>query len=124
MPDVKLQAAMEEIKAVLKKHDIGAYVLLASPTHMEFLREFAPTWSCMWIEEAAGGYALRIRAKRADFPSEAAHKKCLEDSVGMLLGFADVFVREKAQLDEILKMLGGNMQISHYTRDDNNPPRR
>lgn len=38
MPDAKLKEAMEEIKAVLTKHDIAAIVLLQSQTHSEFLQ--------------------------------------------------------------------------------------
>ncbi len=46
MPDPKLLAAMEEIKVVLHKHDIAAVVILSSQTHVEYLHEISPSWSC------------------------------------------------------------------------------
>jgi hypothetical protein len=118
MPDPKLVAAMEEIKAVLKKHDVGAVVVLSSPTHMEFLREYAPTWSCVTVEQHPGGHALRIRAHLADFESPQARKKCLEDSIGMLAGFADALTEEKEQLLVMLKVIGEQIGFDHITKDE------
>lgn len=124
MPDVKLQTAMDEIKSVLKKHDIAAYVLLSSETHMEYLREFSPTWSCVRIEEIdADNWGIRIRSQRADFQSLEAQKKCLESSVGMLFGFADVLEKEKKHLAEIIHMVGQYLNVEHMTKDEESPPR-
>lgn len=86
MPDQNLKNAMEEIKEVLKKHDCGAFVLLAGPAHLEYLYEVSPSWSCATLN-AEG--VLRIKAMREDYPDDVSHQLAIEQTVGMFLGFAD-----------------------------------
>lgn len=125
MPDPKLQTAMDEIRAVLKKHDIGAYVLLASETHMEYLREFSPSWSCVRIEEISpDSWGIRIKALRSEFESLEAQKTCLNNSVGMLFGFADTLKEEIGHLHEVMAMVGKHMDVQHMTKDVTEEPPR
>jgi hypothetical protein len=114
MPDPKLKVAMAEVKEVLAKYDIGAIVLLASPTHSEYLYEFSPTWSCAKIE----GAQLRVKALRADFPSEEAQVKCLKETIGMLAGFADLSAQSLEALTRVLKMLGEHLNIAHQSKHE------
>jgi len=107
---------MEEIKVVLHKHDIAGVILLASPTHTEYLYEFSTTWSCAKLE----GPQLRIRAKREDFPTEEAHVKCVTETIGMLAGFGNVMARGLEAMTHVLKALGQQFEIAH--EDKHGPP--
>lgn len=55
----KLKKAAEEIKAILKKYDIGALVVLHNPGHIEYIVEISPSYSCAKIEP----YGVRVKAK-------------------------------------------------------------
>ena len=119
MPDEKLKTAMEEIKGVLKKYDIGAAVVLASETHMEYLNEITPTWSCCWFEKLPDGtLGLRIRSQREDYPSLAAQKKCTEDTVGMIMGFADAQIAMHEMMLSAAAQIGKVLPFDHSTRDE------
>jgi hypothetical protein len=102
MPDPKLKTAVEEIRAVLKRHDIAAMINLGSQTHSEFLLVLDPTWSCMWMESPG---LMRIRSKRVDYPSKAAQEKVMEDSIGLITGFQSTGRTNLANLDRVLVML-------------------
>lgn len=116
MPDPKLKTAMEQIKAVLKKHDIGGIVVLGSQTHTQFSREYTPTWTCISLEEHDGKTVLRVKALRKDFSSLEAHKKCLEDSMGLLAGFADAIENEREQLVAVLLQIAKTVQFEHVSK--------
>jgi len=123
MPDVKLKAAMEEIKTVLKNYDICAIVLLSNQNGMEFLHELTATWTCARIQEIPGGHEIRIKAKREDFPTEEAHYKVLNDTVGTVFGFVDALQYSQEQMMGLAKMLGKHFEITHVTRGDKLPER-
>jgi hypothetical protein len=75
----KLKKAMEEIKAVLNKHDIAASVILHTPGFTEYLNHVDTSYSCVTIE----GNKLRIQTKGRSHQ----HKT---DSVNMVSHFAEV----------------------------------
>lgn len=81
MPDVRIKPAVDEIKAVLEKHDMAAVVFIASPTHVEFLYRLEASWTCIRLEPAG----LRIRANSKD----PAQVEALRVSCGTLAGFSD-----------------------------------
>lgn len=114
MPDPKLKIAAEEIKAVLQKHDCAAVVVLASETHLEYLHHVTPSWSCAKLE----GNVLRIRAKREDFASVEAHKKCLSDTIGMVVGFLDAANNTAAQMQEVACVIARQIEFSHFTKEE------
>jgi hypothetical protein len=115
MPDPKLQSAMEEIKVILKKHDIAANVVLASPSHMEYLREICPSWACLKVEDSG----IRIKALRKDYPDLGAWRKHVEVTVGMIAGFADALQNESEQMTTILVVIGKTgLSIDHFTREE------
>lgn len=60
----KLKKAMEEIKSILKKYDVGAVVVLHLPGSSEYFNRLNPSYSCV-IQE---GDNIRIRARaKEDF---------------------------------------------------------
>lgn len=112
MPDPKLKEAIEEAKAILKKHDIGGIVLLSSQTHTEFWMDLEPSWSCAKSE---GEHGIRIKAMRADYPNEETHKKVLADTAGLILGLADTTRLVTHQLDAVIRMMAAKFKIQHYS---------
>ncbi len=79
----KLKMAMEEIKAILGKHDIAGAVILHAPGFSEFLFSPTPSWSVARLEST--GF-LRIKTNPAD-PKEVK-KKQVEDTLDMISGMA------------------------------------
>lgn len=119
MPDPKLKLAMEEIKLVLAKYDIAGAVVLASQTHMEYLNAISPSWSCCWFEpQPGGGMLLRVRSKRADYPSRAAQKKSIEDTVGLLMGFADAQLACHQMMLSAAAQIGKVVPFDHITKSE------
>lgn len=77
----KLKKAMEEIKEILAKHDIGAMVVLHTPGHSEFLNKLNPSYSCI----IQNGDHIRFRSKLADYDGDkAAWQKKTTDSLNLL----------------------------------------
>lgn len=110
MPDPRLQILADQFDAMLKKLNVGAVVLLASPTHTHYLIQLEANWSCITLEN---GF-LRIRSKKEDYPSIEAQKKVLGDSVGMLAGFITISDRIKDNFERILMMLNDSgCEVEH-----------
>jgi hypothetical protein len=83
----KLKKAMEEIKAILKRHDIAGMVVLHTPGHSEYLNHISPTYSCAKQE----GDMIRFRAKKADFNNSAELRdQCIADTANMFNLISDV----------------------------------
>lgn len=110
--DPKLKAAMEEIKPILAKYDCMATVLLASPTHSEFL--FAPeaSWSvCRWEPRADQPDVLRFRSKLEDFPNKEAQREVTENTVHGLVCLQFLSHKMYGHFTSILKQLSKHMDI-------------
>lgn len=116
MPDPKLKAAAEEIKAVLKKYDIAAMITLQSEADLEFVREISPTWSCAKIKELPDGHAIRIKAHHSEFKNKEHQKACVEATVGMVFGFMNQADRDAQDMAKLAAMLGRHFDISHWER--------
>jgi len=70
-PDqARLKTARLEIEAILQKHDLAGAVVLHTPGMSEWFYQVRPSYSCLWIDEAAG--AARIKAKLADYGGDKA----------------------------------------------------
>lgn len=80
----KLKTAMEEIKQVLAKHDLGAIIVLHTPGFGEYFVKVDPSYSCAAINEA-NGY-IRVKAKlQEDFNGDKkAWKQKVTDTSNML----------------------------------------
>lgn len=77
----KLKTAMEEIKAILAKHDIGAMIVLHTPGHSEFLNKLNPSYSCI----IQTGDQIRFKSKLADYGGDKkAWERKTTDSLNLL----------------------------------------
>jgi hypothetical protein len=96
----KLKNAMEEIKAVLKKHDIGASVILHTPGFTEYLNHIDTSYSCLTFE----GDQLRIQTKGRSYQ----HKT---DSINMVSHFAEISTMMGDGYTNLLKMIQEKVQV-------------
>lgn len=120
----RLLDVMEEINAVVKKHDLGAVVILSSQKVVTFRMILDATWSAAFIEHTPNGPAVRVRAKRADFPTAEAQTKTLEDTIGMFMGFANVVEHLRGMLKGLAEMLGQQVAFEDRQTTLEIPPDR
>lgn len=106
----KLKEAMAEIKTVLEKHDIAAYVVLYENHLSEFLLKIDPSWGLCRFE----GQGIRFRSKLTEFDgNREAQKNATEVSIGMFRHFADCCHRDGANFERMLDMLAQHFEITH-----------
>lgn len=114
--DPKLLLAMEQIKAILSNHDIGAVVILQSETHGEWLNHISPSWSAAKLFANDQGEGIHVKALAKDYPSAEAHKRALELTTGMLFGFRDGAERIARNMEAVLAELSKVLHIDHASR--------
>lgn len=119
MPDPLLKTAAEEIKAILKKHDIAGMMMLQSPGGAEFVRVIDPKWSCVKIQDTPMGPAIRIKAHHSEFPSKEAQKVCVEWTIGMVFAFHHQAEQDMKSMAQLIEILSRQFDISNWIRDDN-----
>lgn len=99
----KILPVMDEISALLKKHDMVGLIIVGNETHCDWRMDVASSWSCARVEsEDEKGLAIRIRAKRADYPTLEAQKRCVEATVGTFVTFGHTMTKLNEQLDTLL----------------------
>lgn len=109
--------AVEEIKAILRKHDLAGMVFVQSPDEAAYLREITPTWSCTFFKDTPQGLCLRIRSKLADYPSKEAQKASVEATTGMLMAFLNEAERNVEDLGSVVAMIARHFpDIRHWER--------
>lgn len=119
MSDPILKDAAEEIKAILRKHDIAGVFMLQSKSHAEWVHQISPSWSAAKLEDKDGRTILRVRCKREDFPSKEAQKECLELTTGMLMAFITFAERLKSDLTPMIMAIGKQSKgIEHREWED------
>lgn len=74
----KLKKAMEEIKTILKKYDLGAMVVIHTPGHSEFVLKVDPSYSCAKFNQTGDG----INFKTKGLP-KAKQKELARDTANM-----------------------------------------
>lgn len=81
--DPKLKKAMDEILAVLNKHDINGSIILHSPGFGEHFMKIDASYSCAKIIQTPQGKAVKIEAK--------AHEiERIENTVNSIMVMADL----------------------------------
>lgn len=110
----KLKKAMEEIKSILKKHDIAGSIVLHTPGFSEYLNHIDTSYSCAKME--SGG--IRIRSK-------GRPKQDLADTVNMITHFGDTNGMVAMQFFEIKEQLKKHVDIDetdgrHSSHTDQN----
>ena len=117
----KLKKAAEQIKAILKEHDIAGVVILHTPGHSEYLYQISPSYSIAKIE----GNELRLRSTHITDMEEKVQKVtdtanmfvCLTDVGDMLHSFNQQALRLMKKHIEIVEQRGGG-HTSHEQQNN------
>jgi hypothetical protein len=117
--DQNLRDAMKEIRAVLKRRNIGGYVMLNSETHSEYAMMLdIPSWSCITLEDDGQGVAVRIKATPSKHPED---KKRLDATINMLCHLDDLMHNGQQHMEQLITLLRQKFTIIHET-GKNMPP--
>lgn len=107
----KLKMAMEEIKAVVKKYDIAAAVILSDGTGFsEFLNKVEASWSAAFVQQTLKGEAIRFRIKSSEVGKEQA-EKLANDTYRMIEHFAEMLGRNSLVYYRLLDMLKDYIEV-------------
>lgn len=108
----KLKTAMEEIKEILRKHDIAAVVILHTPGHSEYLNHFKTSYSCASIDELQAKFVLKH--KPSDFNNEAERLNKLRDTANMLKLLSNVSWQTALNLLTASENTDKLLQANHF----------
>lgn len=100
----KLKKAMEEIKEVLKKHDIGGIVCLHNPGFQEYVNHLNPSYSAMTLTENESRFQIKGHRKHYFNNTEMRDQK-LADTKNMVDHFTTFAGSEFMMFDEINKKM-------------------
>lgn len=115
--DPKLRAAMADFRRLCVKYDIGAYMVLASESHLEFGLQIAePSWSVLsWMDaKNAPPGAKTIRFKHR--PKTAEGKEHSNATSNMVLGIRDQLGNAFLMFNQLAKQLQDTLDIEHENR--------
>jgi len=105
--DPKLRKAMAEIKIILVKYDIGAFVTLESKMHSEFQLFIEPSWSLARFLIKKGipvGIHFKVRK---------AHPKDTDATAGMLYSIRDLCGKTFLQMEQLSRQLEESVKVIH-----------
>lgn len=104
---------LDEISAVLKKHDMAGLMIVGNRTHMDWRMEVNTTWSCAWLVPARDmkSSLLRVRSHREDYPSDAAQQADLKMTIGTFVLFSDCLEKLNTQMLQLLAQLSKNVDF-------------
>lgn len=97
-PKTKLKVAAEEIKEILRKHDIAASIVLHTEGHGEYLNHLTTSYSCAHQYE---NDSLRFYSKRADYDSKEAQIDKQRSTANMFAILTDLVARNFMTLKPI-----------------------
>ena len=109
-PETKLKVAAEEIKDLLRKHDIAASIALHTPGHGEYVNHILTSYSCAYQYNEQ---EVRFYSKRKDYPSLEAQLKKQESTANMLKILTDLVGRNFLMLEPMSKKFDETTQAEH-----------
>jgi hypothetical protein len=101
-----IEQVVDEIEALLRKHDVAGCVVLASKTgELEYLLVFDVSWTAIVRED-------ETKMRLVDgFPSPEVRRKKFGDTVGMISGVGSTLIATCALIDNILGSIAKAMNI-------------
>ncbi len=111
--DPAMQAAHDELVAVLQKHDLMGGIVFCSKARTGWAHFMSPSWSCLREE----GDMVKVRSKRADYPTQEAQNEHLALTVGGLMGMANVMTNVQDNLAGMVQLIGSKVNITHVQSD-------
>lgn len=106
-----LKTAMEEVKTILKKHDIAGHVVLSSGEQCEFLNWIGsdgdgPTWSCLnFIDNG-----IRLKASASKDHNERFK---LNSTVKMIFSMQGLLTNQIVRFFQITELIESKMDVTH-----------
>jgi hypothetical protein len=85
--EIKLKVAAEEIKEILRKHDLAAVVSLHSPGHGEYFAHLNPSYSCAYMYN---DNEVRFYSKSTDYKTQEEQIQKQADTSNMLKVLTDI----------------------------------
>ena len=79
--EIKLKVVAEEIKEILRKHDVAGVVSLHAPGHGEHFIHINPSYSCAYMYN---DNEIRFYSKKADYKSPEEQLKKQANTSNML----------------------------------------
>lgn len=113
--DKQTVAALEEIKAVLRKYDLWAAMTVISKERVHWLYHFEPSWSCLHLDPATG--QARMKAKAADFATPEQQHAVVEQTTGAILSTRDAAVKQFADMSAMSEILTAQFKVEHTYSD-------
>lgn len=111
----KLKKAAAEIKAIIKKYDIAASIVLHTPGHAEFLLEITPSYSCAKLNHDH----VHFKAKKEDFNDEQKRMQTISDTANMMNCLSEVVAKNAMMLinvsEQFDKIVGSDHQGGGFT---------
>lgn len=101
--DPKALEAIEKIRAILTEYDLWGVIGVGSTERFHWSFHVDPSWSCIYINKETG--EVRIRAKRAEFASDADFKHVMTNTIGTLNSTRDYSVLLFEQMNVIIKTM-------------------
>lgn len=114
--EIKLKVAAEEIKEVLRKHNLAAAVALHSPGHGEYFVHLNPSYSCAYMYN---DQEVRFYSKRQDYKTQEEQIQKQADTGNMLKLLTDLTAFNFWQLHPLsnkFDTLTGAQHQSNYDR--------
>ena len=108
----KLKKAMEEIKKICSKYDIGAMVVLHTPGFSEYLNRLDPSYSCV----IQNGDEIRVRARvKEDFNGDKDMRdKKISDTSNMLHLLSNTTMTQGLALSDVSKRVDDIVNAEHF----------
>ncbi len=111
---------LDEISAVLKKHDMTGLMIVGNKSHCDWRMNVEASWSCARTEmDAQGLIGLRIRSRRAEYPSLEAQKETVERTVGTFVTFGHALAKLNEQIDTLLVAVSKQVDFLGKSTDEN-----
>jgi hypothetical protein len=96
----KLKKAMEQIKEVLKEHDIAGFVVIHTPGFSEFLNKIDTSYSILSLT----GDSMQFKAHSKHFGGDKNKRdRAAADTRNMITHFLEVAGKQFMMYDEIAK---------------------
>lgn len=107
----KLKKAMEEIKEIVKKYDIGALVTLHDPGNSEYWNHITPSYSLMKVN----GDEIRLKANlKNDFSgNKQLMQKRLSDTANMLSLLAETSAKQTLMIMQVSDAVDKALEATH-----------
>jgi hypothetical protein len=108
--EIKLKVAAEEIKEILRKHDIAAVVTLHSPGHGEYFFHLNPSYSCAYVYN---DNELRFYSKKEDYNSPEEQFEKQNATVNMMRILTDLAGMNYMMLEPLTRKIEEITQATH-----------